>query len=92
MAKAQCARLTKFIIPSVTDSPTESRNSSIPYAKPSNRTPKTGPNATGRLAYDRSQKVAVVYFLPADPGSLTFSILSKTTLRSPSPTFSTLRI
>ena len=28
--EAQCARLTKFIIPSVTDSPTDSRNSSIP--------------------------------------------------------------
>jgi len=30
MAKLQCARLTKFIMPSVTDSPTESRKSSIP--------------------------------------------------------------
>jgi len=30
IANAQCARLTKFIIPSVTESPTDSRNSSIP--------------------------------------------------------------
>jgi len=41
IAKLQWARLTKFIIPSVTDNPTESRKSSIPYAKPSNRTPKS---------------------------------------------------
>src|SRR5262245_18298101 len=46
MAKAQCARLTKFIIPSVTDRPTDSRNSSIPYANPSNRTPSMGPRVT----------------------------------------------
>src|SRR3989304_7861441 len=43
MANAQCARLTKFIIPSVTETPTESRNRSIPYANPSNRTPTRGP-------------------------------------------------
>src|SRR3989442_708791 len=42
MAKLQCARLTKFIMPSVTDRPTDRRNSSIPYANPSNRTPMTG--------------------------------------------------
>ena len=30
MPKAQCARLMKFIIPSVTDSPTDRRNSSMP--------------------------------------------------------------
>src|SRR5262245_32564919 len=42
MAKLQCARLMKFIIPSVTDSPTESRNSSMPYASPSNSRPASG--------------------------------------------------
>ena len=30
MPKAQCARLTKFIMPSVTDIPTDSRNSNMP--------------------------------------------------------------
>jgi hypothetical protein len=30
MAKLQCARLMKFIIPSVTDSPTDKTNSSMP--------------------------------------------------------------
>ena len=30
IAKLQCARLTKFIIPSVTDKPTDRRNSNIP--------------------------------------------------------------
>src|SRR6058998_1994452 len=44
MAKLQCARLTKFIIPSVTDRPTESRNSSIPYANPSKSTPASEAN------------------------------------------------
>src|SRR5690606_2341132 len=38
MPKAPCARLMKFIMPSVTDRPTDSRNSSMPKAKPSNRT------------------------------------------------------
>src|ERR1700678_4307979 len=42
MAKLQCARLMKFIIPSVTDCPTDSRNKSMPKATPSNRTPNTG--------------------------------------------------
>src|SRR5580698_11389875 len=37
MAKAPCARLMKFIRPSVTESPHASTNSSIPYAIPSNR-------------------------------------------------------
>src|SRR6202047_957033 len=41
MAKLQCARLTKFIMPSVTDSPTDIRHYNIPYAQPSNSTPKT---------------------------------------------------
>src|SRR3954452_4344324 len=40
MAKLQWAKLTKFIRPSVTDNPTDRRKSSIPYARPSNRTPK----------------------------------------------------
>src|SRR5687767_13428664 len=39
MAKLPCARFVKFIRPSVTDSPTASRNSNIPKAKPSNSTP-----------------------------------------------------
>ncbi len=80
MAKAQCARLMKFIIPSVTDSPTDSRNSSIPYAKPSNRTPKKGPSVTDRPHQSIVSEPAF-YFLPAEPGSLTFSTLSNTTLR-----------
>src|SRR6185295_18314151 len=37
MANAPCARLTKFINPSVTASPQASTNSSMPYATPSNR-------------------------------------------------------
>src|SRR5712691_133763 len=43
MAKLQCARLMKFIMPSVTDSPTERMNSNIPYASPSKSTPTMGP-------------------------------------------------
>src|SRR5580704_12546978 len=37
MAKAPCARLMKFINPSVTESPLASTNSNMPYAMPSNR-------------------------------------------------------
>src|SRR3974390_737458 len=48
MAKLQCARLMKFIMPSVTDSPTDSTNSSIPKAKPSNSTPSNGVSIPGR--------------------------------------------
>src|SRR5574337_831920 len=47
MAKAPCARLTKFISPSVTDSPTLIRNSSTPEAMPSNRI-VTSPSGRGR--------------------------------------------
>ncbi len=42
IAKAPCARLTKPISPSVTDSPTLIRNSSIPEAMPSKITVMTG--------------------------------------------------
>src|SRR6185437_4088251 len=49
MAKAQCARLTKFIRPSVTDRPTDSKNNNIPYAMPSNRTPRTGGSMAAAL-------------------------------------------
>src|SRR5919109_1233368 len=38
MPNAPCARLTKFINPSVTVKPTDRTKSSIPKAKPSNRT------------------------------------------------------
>src|SRR2546426_9592147 len=48
MAKLQCARLTKFIMPSVTDRPTDRRNNSIPYASPSKRSPKTGTSMADR--------------------------------------------
>src|SRR5207253_4023129 len=41
MAKAPCARLTKFMRPIVTDRPTLTRKSRLPYAMPSNRTPIT---------------------------------------------------
>src|SRR5262245_47623204 len=50
MAKAQCARLMKFIMPSVTDNPTDRTNSSTPKAKPSNRTLKTG-GSMARIVY-----------------------------------------
>src|SRR5580765_6619201 len=39
MAKAPCARLTKFMSPIVTERPMLIRNSRLPYAMPSKRTP-----------------------------------------------------
>src|SRR6185369_6056294 len=44
MANAPCARFTKFISPSVTESPTLIRNSSTPEAMPSNRTVMDAPS------------------------------------------------
>ena len=49
-----------------------------------------GPSATDCPQPLASQTVA--YFFPAEPGSLTFSTLSNTTLRRPSPTFFTCRM
>src|SRR3990172_3969344 len=66
MAKLQCARLTKFIIPSVTDKPTESRKSSIPYANPSNRTPTNGPIIADRPPLLRPGGLGAYFFNRAD--------------------------
>src|SRR5579859_5764049 len=41
IAKAPCARFTKFMRPIVTDRPTLTRKSRLPYAMPSKRTPIT---------------------------------------------------
>src|SRR6476660_2157133 len=48
IANAPCARLTKFIRPSVTDSPTAMMKSRLPYASPSNSTPMTLPITAAR--------------------------------------------
>src|SRR6185437_2365733 len=42
MAKAPCARLTKFMMPSVIDRPSASMNSNMPVATPSKRTVNIG--------------------------------------------------
>src|SRR5690349_7336111 len=71
MAKLQCARLTKFIIPSVTDSPTDSRNNSIPKANPSKSTPPSDESMVAPL-----KRPAALLFLagggllPALPGRI----------------------
>src|ERR1700687_1589098 len=74
MAKLQCARLTKFIIPSVTDSPTDSRNNSIPKANPSKSTPPSAasigllllPALPGRVFHHRDGVERHVHQLAAD--------------------------
>lgn len=48
MPNAPCARLTKFISPSVTDRPTDRTNNSIPKANPSKRTIAAWPATCGR--------------------------------------------
>ena len=73
------ARLTKFISPIVTDSPTLIRNSRLPYAMPSKTMPtKARQSIVSLSGYDL-------------PGSLTLAILSNSTLNSFPSTFWTLR-
>src|SRR5574337_280911 len=55
MANAPCARLTKFIKPSVTDSPTLIRNSSMPEAMPSKTIVMVPPAGPGSRAGRQSR-------------------------------------
>src|SRR6185369_5776090 len=58
MANAPCARFTKFINPSVTDSPTLIRNSSTPEAMPSNRTVMNAPSRGRPVAWSQPPRTS----------------------------------
>ena len=92
MAKAQCARLTKFIIPSVTDRPDRQQEQQHPVREPVEQDAEDGSERHGLPPLQPIASEPVAYFLPADPGSLTFSTLSNTTLRSWLPTLRTCRM